>query len=309
MVSITVSPARPSSLTRGLPITLELPETATVADVKAAVAKKLPKFYTARQKLSFKGKREALSDETILTAAGLSEAGELTVKDLGPQMAWQTVFIWEYLGPLIIHSVIYWLPNIFYGGPVQRSLLQKYVYGMAMLHFLKREYETLFVHRFSNGTMPLYGLFRNCAHYWILSGVALAYAAYGPTYAATSPYIRGTIRSNPTFLWSCIALWTFAELSNGRTHSILRDLRPAGTKERRIPYGYGFNLVTCPNYTFELLAWAAISVMTGSYASYAFLIAAVYIQTVWAMKKHRNYKKEFGDKYPKSRKVIFPFIF
>lgn len=113
----------------------------------------------------------------------------------------------------------------------------RYVYGMTLLHFLKREYETLFVHRFSNGTMPLYGLFRkyvflpaseafqrvshiifpifadpnlfrSCAHYWILSGVALAYAVYGPTYAATSPYIRGTIRSNPTFLWSCIAVWT-----------------------------------------------------------------------------------------------------
>ena len=32
--------------------------------------------------------------------------------------------------------------------------------GTGKLHFLKREYETLFVHRFSNGTMPLYGLFR-----------------------------------------------------------------------------------------------------------------------------------------------------
>ena len=43
MVSITVSSARPSSLTKGFPLTLDLPENATVADVKAAVAKKLPK--------------------------------------------------------------------------------------------------------------------------------------------------------------------------------------------------------------------------------------------------------------------------
>jgi very-long-chain enoyl-CoA reductase len=30
---------------------------------------------------------------------------------------------------------------------------------------------------------------------------------------------------------------------------------------------------------------------------------------VWAQKKHRNYKKEFGDKYPRNRKAMIPFIF
>jgi very-long-chain enoyl-CoA reductase len=30
---------------------------------------------------------------------------------------------------------------------------------------------------------------------------------------------------------------------------------------------------------------------------------------VWAKKKHRNYKKEFGSKYPKDRKAMIPFIF
>jgi very-long-chain enoyl-CoA reductase len=29
--------------------------------------------------------------------------------------------------------------------------------------------------------------------------------------------------------------------------------------------------------------------------------------TVWAIKKHKNYKKEFGKEYPK-RQAIFPFI-
>ena len=28
----------------------------------------------------------------------------------------------------------------------------------------------------------------------------------------------------------------------------------------------------------------------------------------WALKKHKNYKKEFGDKYPKNRKAFIPFI-
>jgi hypothetical protein len=30
---------------------------------------------------------------------------------------------------------------------------------------------------------------------------------------------------------------------------------------------------------------------------------------IWASKKHRAYKKEFGDKYPRNRKAMIPFIF
>lgn len=58
----------------------------------------------------------------------------------------------------------------------------------------------------------------------------------------------------------------WAEVSNLKTHVTLRDLRPAGTKTRAIPYGYGFNKITCPNYFFEIVGWLVVCVMTGSYA-------------------------------------------
>lgn len=38
-----------------------------------------------------------------------------------------------------------------------------------------------------------------------------------------------------------------------------------------------------------------------------FTIAGFYQMTVWALGKHKNYKKEFSD-YPKNRKSIVPFI-
>lgn len=38
-----------------------------------------------------------------------------------------------------------------------------------------------------------------------------------------------------------------------------------------------------------------------------FALAGVYQMTVWAIAKHRNYKKEFPD-YPRGRKAIIPFI-
>jgi len=58
----------------------------------------------------------------------------------------------------------------------------------------------------------------------------------------------------------------WAELSNLITHINLRNLRPPGTRVRKIPYGYGFNLVSCPNYFFEIVAWIAVVALTQSIA-------------------------------------------
>jgi hypothetical protein len=44
-----------------------------------------------------KGDKKGLSDETPLAAAGVTDGGELVVKDLGPQISWTTVFVIEYV--------------------------------------------------------------------------------------------------------------------------------------------------------------------------------------------------------------------
>ena len=70
--------------------------------------------------------------------------------------------------------------------------------------------------------------------------------------------------------------WTqFAEISNLHTHLTLRNLRPANTRKRAIPYGYGFSLVSCPNYFFEAVAWGVICVMTGSVAGTSFAASSL----------------------------------
>ena len=53
---------------------------------------------------------------------------------------------------------------------------------MCIGHYLKREYETLFVHRFSNATMPFMNVFKNSTHYWILMGFCSNYFLLHPDY-------------------------------------------------------------------------------------------------------------------------------
>ncbi len=121
----------------------------------------------------------------------------------------------------------------------------------------------------------------------------------------------------------------FAEISNYITHLNLRSIRTPPGQPRKFPRGYGFELVSVPNYYFELVAWVALCVMSkdlaceyftatfqddrfaktmGPRVVVIFTIVATGQMAVWADKKHRTYKKEHGAKYPRRRMRMIPFI-
>ena len=62
--------------------------------------------------------------------------------------------------------------------------------------------------------------------------------------------------------------WQLCELGNFSIHWALRNLRPAGSKERKIPrptmdpLTLLFDRVSCPNYTYEVGGWIAFTFMT-----------------------------------------------
>ena len=149
--------------------------------------------------------------------------------------------------------------------------------------------------------MPLGNLFKNCSYYW---GFA-AYIAY---------HINHPLYTAPCLLQTHISLGLFflCEFGNFTIHVLLRNLRPAGSKERKIPYPNSNplsqlqGLVSCPNYTYEVGAWVCFSVMTQCLPAAFFTLAGFYQMAVWALGKHKNYKKEFKE-YPR-RKAIIPFL-
>jgi hypothetical protein len=74
---------------------------------------------------------------------------------------------------------------------------------MAVLHFMKRELESVLVHRFSKGTMPLRNIFKNSFHYHVFGGLMLAYPVYGPALAQGQPAAE-----RPEWLvYACVAVW------------------------------------------------------------------------------------------------------
>lgn len=276
----------------------------TIKNVKDKIQQSLKKsLYPERQAIKLEAKGKPLNDEDTIKSLNLDSSSKLFVKDLGPQISWKTVFLAEYAGPFFVYLWVYQRPWILYGS---QTLSPGNVATVAAVcwsvHYAKRVLETLFVHRFSHGTMPLRNLFRNCSYYWLFT-LYVAYHVNHPLYTAPCSVC----------FYVGLAGFTICELGNLSIHILLKNLRPPGTKVRRVPVPDGnplsnlFNYVSCPNYTYEFGSWLFFTIMTKCAPAGLFAAAGFYQMAIWAIGKHRNYKKEFPD-YPKGRKAILPFV-
>jgi very-long-chain enoyl-CoA reductase len=245
-----------------------------------------------------KDSRRLTEPEKTLVSLGVQDGDELVFKDLGPQISWTTVFLVEYLGPILIHGALFFLP-VYSGSTTVKTDVQKAAFAMVVFHYVKRELETLFVHRFSNDTMPFFNIFKNSAHYWLLSGLFIAYPLYHPLYTNTMPH---------WVLVAAAAVFFLGELGNLWAHIKLRNLRRPGTRDRNIPRGGLFELVSCANYTYELVAWAGFCVFSQVLTAWLFWLVSFGQIAVWALKKHKRYREEFGKEYPRGRKALVPFL-
>ena len=135
----------------------------------------------------------------------------LTIKNLGSQIRWEMVFYIEYLGPILILPLFYFL-----GRKEQYNEIQLLGLVLGVLHYVKREYETAFVHVFSRESMPFKRVLINSFHYWVLfalfNSIELFYFPSGHSYS----------RSNTALL---VGLWAFFEFMNFKCHTLLGSFR------------------------------------------------------------------------------------
>jgi len=281
--------------------------TDTVLSLKEKVAKK-KNLGIDQISLRLDSRGKALKDEDLVSNLNLpADNARLYFRDLGPQIAWKTVFLCEYAGPLFVYFIFYTRPYFIYGHTSAYSPIDSVVIAALIchsFHYLKRLYETQFVHRFSNGTMPLRNIFKNCTYYW-------GFAAF-MAYFINHPLYTHPMFGFPQMLFG-ISGFILCELGNYSIHTLLRDLRKPGTKDRKIPFPNAnpltrmYDYVSCPNYTYEVGSWICFACLTQCLPVVLFTLAGFLQMKIWAGGKHRAYKKE-SPNYPKGRTSIIPFV-
>ncbi|MBI5647752.1 MAG: DUF1295 domain-containing protein [Ignavibacteriae bacterium] len=174
---------------------------------------------------------------------------------------------------------------------------------MWTLHFLRRTYESMRVHRFGAGTLAWVKAPVPWMYYW---GFAL-WIAYEVTGAGPQPP-AWEFRVAGTLLFLC------GEIGNAIAHVMLARLRHADGTRQGLPRGFLFEYVSCPHYFFEIVSWIGFCFVTATLSSLAFAAATTCILTVWATQRHRAYHRTFDGRegrelYPADRKVLVPFLY
>ena len=92
---------------------------------------------------------------------------------------------------------------------------------------------------------------------------------------------------------------------NLQSDSVLRRLRMDGRPGYRVPTGWAYRFVSCPNYLGELLEWVGWAIASWSLPGLAFALWTAANLVPRALAHHRWYLRTFPD-YPAGRKAVLP---
>lgn len=112
-----------------------------------------------------------------------------------------------------------------------------------------------------------------------------------------------------------LSLFAIGMIINIHSDSILISLRSNQTKKEedngekyKIPYGGMFEYVSCANYFGEIIEWLGYAIFINHCAAWIFVLWTCANLVPRALSVHRWYAEKFGDRYPKDRKAVIPFI-
>lgn len=115
-----------------------------------------------------------------------------------------------------------------------------------------------------------------------------------------------------SWLWSLpfivgLLMFGIGAYINWKADDILFNLRTEGFMGYKIPRGFLFEKVSCPNHFGEILEWTGYAIMSHNIAAVAFAVWTVANLIPRSLAHHKWYNQYFDD-YPGNRKAIIPGI-
>lgn len=103
------------------------------------------------------------------------------------------------------------------------------------------------------------------------------------------------------------SLFVIGFVINQYSDYLLINLRKPGETNYKIPNGFLFKYISCPNLLGELIEWLGFAIMTWCLPSWSFFIWTFANLVPRAIAHHKWYIEKFPN-YPKDRKAVFPFL-
>ncbi len=212
-------------------------------------------------------------------------------KGWGPQIS-------NRLGWIIMEAPSFLIILYFYASSDQ-SIYASVLSLLWLVHYLNRTFIYPFRIRTQGKKMPLIivgsAIFFNCVN----AGLNGYFLAHFETYTIQSFYHWNFILG--------ITLFVIGFLINQKSDHMLIHIRKPGETGYKIPSGFLFNYVSCPNLFGELIQWSGFALMAWNLPALTFLVWTFANLIPRATGHHRWYKNQF-DHYPKKRKAVIPGI-
>ncbi len=186
-------------------------------------------------------------------------------------------------------------------GQNARSIVPILLLLMWQLHYFHRAFIYPFLIKVKEGDKTPFAILAPGALFCGING--FLNGAYVSNYAT---YLNNEWLTDPRFIIGVI-LFGFGYYLNKHSDKMLRDLRAQSSDEYKIPYGFGFKLVSMPNYLGEIVTWTGFAIASWSLAGLAFVVFTMANLVPRAIANHKWYQAHFAE-YPKDRKAIIPFV-
>ena len=155
-----------------------------------------------------------------------------------------------------------------------------------VLHFGKRCFEALFVHKYS-GPIDVFSVVQITGFYSLAVWLGL--------------FTTASVTQAPDMItWIGLATFAAGTFINAYHHVLLANLRAHGSNEYVIPRGGLFGVIVCPHYLGELLAWLGIALVSRQLAMYIWFFG----EMAYLLIRSRNTLKWYHAKFPQMARSV-----
>ena len=220
--------------------------------------------------------------------------GRHTSKKWGPGL--QNKWAWLIMEFPAILSFSYFL----FTGDKELSVMVWIIYGLFMLHYIRRTFVYPFQMRENGKTMPIVIVLAGIS-FNIINGFFNGYwfGNMAPTYDISWFYdIRFILGS---------ILFISGMYINIKSDQIVLNLRKGGRIGYYIPQKGLYKYISAPNLLGEIIEWIGWGLLSWCLPTFSFALWSMANLIPRSLDHHRWYKKKFPD-YPRERKAIIPYI-
>lgn len=220
--------------------------------------------------------------------------GRHTSAGWGPMMSNQLGWmLQEGVAPFFIS---FW----FFTGTLEKTNASYFFYGLYVLHYIYRSFIFPFRTRTKGKQIPLVIVasaigFNFCNTFFIGYFLGNIGGNYADDFFTSLPFCIG------------ITIFLVGVAVNVHSDNLLLNLRKPGETCYKVPSGFLFKYISCPNLFGEMLEWLGYAILVGQLPAFAFALWTVVNLLPRALDHHRWYHQKFPD-YPKERKAVWPFV-